>query len=144
VETVLVDTCVWYALFDSRDQYYARAYEEAELFELLTVVVPWPTAYETLRTKFVRKSYELQQFERFLKRPNVEFISDEPFRESAFNISLETSLRRGRPLSMVDCLIRTILDDLDTKINYLATFNRSDFIDVCVSNRVALLFDEIP
>ena len=40
---------------------------------------------------------------------------------------------------MVDCLIRLLIEDVNTRVNYLATFNERDFIDVCVRHRVEFL-----
>ena len=63
--SVLVDTGVWYALSDPND----RVAREVDLdalqarIEVHTVVVPWPIAYETLRTSFVRKRFALERFE---------------------------------------------------------------------------------
>jgi predicted nucleic acid-binding protein len=139
MEAVIVDTGVWYAMFDSRDPNHGQALEKAELLGVLMVAVPWPIAYETLRTRFVRNKLALKQFETFLKSPTVEFVDDEPFRDAAFSLSLESSLRRSRPLSMVDCLIRLMIIDDNTRIGYLATFNARDFIDVCLPNRVEIL-----
>lgn len=131
MDAVIVDTGVWYALFDSRDGYYNLAEEKADLLSRLKVVVPWPTAYETLRSRFVKNTPALGQFEHFLKSPNIEFLEDEAFRAAAFELSLHSSLRKTRPLSMIDCLIRILIDDTNTRIRYLATFNARDFIDVC-------------
>jgi len=78
-------------------------------------------------------------FEQFLKRPNIEFVGDEDLRDAAFQISFEYSVRQHRPLSMVDCLIRLLLEDTSTRIRYLATFNVADFTDVCHRNRVEML-----
>jgi predicted nucleic acid-binding protein len=139
IGTVLVDTGVWYAIFDSKDAYYPQGQEKADLLELLTIAMPWPIAYETLCTKFVKNTLALQQFEHFLQRPNVQFINDEEFRDAAFQLSLSSSLRRQRPLSMTDCLIRLMLDDNNTKIDYLATFNTRDFIDVCIRKRIEII-----
>ena len=139
MDSVIVDTGVWYALFDSRDPHYLEAAEKAELLEILHVVVPWPTAYETLRTRFVRNAAALARFERFLKSPKVHFLEDEGFRAAALNLALDSSLRKGRSLSMVDCLIRLILDNGDKGIRYLATFNPRDFVDVCRKRRVEMI-----
>lgn len=139
MDSVIVDTGVWYALFDSRDPYYAEASEKAELLEILNVVVPWPTVYETLRTRFVKNTVALGRFERFLQARNVQFIEDEGFRASALELSLDSSLREGRPLSMVDCLIRLVVADAGKKIRYLATFNPRDFADVCRNRRVEMI-----
>ena len=139
MDFLIVDTGVWYALFDSRDSNYRQAEEKADLLNSLDIVVPWPTMYETLRTRFVRNIAALRQFERFLKSPNVQFLDDQGFRASAFELSLDSSLHKARPLSMVDCLIRLMIDDTNTNIRYLATFNVSDFFDVCARNRVEII-----
>ena len=139
MDSVLVDTGVWYALFDSRDNNYRQAEETAERLNILNVVIPWPTAYETLRTRFVKNAVALRQFERFLKSPNIQFLEDEGYRASALQLSLDSSLRKARPLSMVDCLIRLILDDANMRIRYLATFNARDFYDVCARKGIEII-----
>ncbi|MBZ5618821.1 MAG: hypothetical protein LAQ69_08885 [Acidobacteriia bacterium] len=136
---VLVDTGLWYAMFDRRDQHHSDAKDKAEVLRMFQIVLPWPTLYEALRTKFVRNAVALDQFERFLKGPNITYLDDASFRHAAFDLSLDSSLRRGRPLSMVDCLIRLLLEDVNTRISYLATFNYQDFVDVCRRNRVQII-----
>lgn len=139
MEYALADSGLWYAMFDRRDQHHRAAKEKAEILELFHVVLPWPTLYETVRTKFVRNSLALGQFERFLKRPNVTYLDDSSFREAAFEIALESSLRQGRPLSMVDCLIRLLLEDANTRISYLATLNERDFADICRKKGIEII-----
>ena len=139
MEYALADTGLWYAMFDRRDQYHALATEKAEALELFQIVLPWPTLYETLRTKFVRNSLALGQFERFLKKPNVTYLDDSVFREAAFEMALESSLRQGRPLSMIDCLIRLLLEDVNTRVDYLATLNARDFEDVCRKKGIEII-----
>lgn len=139
MDAVIVDTGVWYAIFDRRDSNHREAQDKAELLSLLTIAVPWPIAYETLRTRFVRNAVALGQFEQFLKSSNVEFVDDDGFRDAAFQLSLDSSLRGSRPLSMVDCLIRLMLDDTNTRVRYLATFNVGDFMDVCKRNRIEII-----
>lgn len=139
--SVVVDTGVWYALCDPSDR--VASDETLELIEsrldTLSVIVPWPIAYETLRTKFVRKRVALEQFERKLKSPQVTLVDDSPYREDAFALSIESSLRGHRPLSMVDCVIRMLLDDTNVRIRYLATFNVGDFADVCAKRQIEVL-----
>jgi predicted nucleic acid-binding protein len=141
MSTVLVDTGVWYAIFDSRDRPNDREAVErlSSLIEIMSIVVPWPIAYETLRTKFVRNRLALELFERRLKSPNVVFVDDAPYRNTAFDLSLKSSLRGHRPLSMVDCMLRMMLDEANTKIRYLATYNEKDFFDVCARRNIELL-----
>jgi|SRR5580698_8347964 predicted nucleic acid-binding protein len=101
----LADTGLWYAMFDPRDQYHAQARGKAEILNTLRIVLPWPTLYETLRTRLVRNAAALARFERFLKTPDVIYLDDSAFRQAALELALESSLRQRRPLSMVDCLI---------------------------------------
>jgi predicted nucleic acid-binding protein len=139
MQYVLVDTGVWYAMCDPADEHHREVKRKSEVLNALRVVLPWPTMYETLRTKLVRSPIPLGSFERFLKRPNIEYIDDAPFRFGAMELAFESSLRRKRPLSMVDCLIRLLIEDKKTKIGYLATFNNRDFVDVCRKHRVQMV-----
>jgi hypothetical protein len=66
-------------------------------------------------------------------------LDDSSFREAAFEMALESSLRQRRPLSMVDCLIRLLLEDGTTQISYLVTFNERDFADVCRRRGVEII-----
>jgi predicted nucleic acid-binding protein len=138
--SVLVDTGVWIALCDPRD----RAVSEEAIDDIYarikvhSILIPWPVAYETIRTRFARNRLALERFEREIKSPRVELVDDAPYRDEAFELSIESSLRRGRPLSMVDCLMRLLLEDVATNISYLVTFNPGDFSDVCRARRIEL------
>jgi predicted nucleic acid-binding protein len=139
MDFAIVDTGVWFAIFDSQDERYKEGQKKAELLEVLQVVIPWPTLYETLRTKLVKNAKALRQFETFLKSTTVIYLDDQPYRDEAFQLSFESSLREKRPLSMVDCLIRLLLDDVNVNIQYLATFNNRDFIDVCARRGIEII-----
>jgi predicted nucleic acid-binding protein len=141
MEPALVDTGFWFALFDPRDQHYREAGAKADSLRRLRLVVPWPTLYETLRTRFVRNATALIQFEKFLKRDEVVYFDDSKYRERAFRLSLDSSIRQTplRPLSMDDCLLRLVIEDADVRLRYLATFNRRDFLDVCWAKRVEFI-----
>lgn len=136
--SILVDTGVWIALCDPRDQTVARDVIE-ELYDrirALSIIVPWPLAYETMRTRLVRNHQALLRFEAVLKFSRIVHLDDAPYREPALKHSFDSSLRRNRPLSMVDCMIRLLLEDIQTKIPYFATFNIADFADICTRRRV--------
>lgn len=139
MEYALADTGLWYAMFDRRDPYHNEVKDKVEGLDRFQLVVPWPTLYETLRTKFVRNAMALGLFERFLKKPNVTYLDDSSLRDAAFEMSLDSSLRRGRPLSMVDCLIRLLLEDVNIKIACLATLNERDFVDICRKRGVEII-----
>jgi len=139
MQYALADTGIWYGMFDSSDQYHQEARDKAVKLSTLGILLPWPTLYETLRTKFVRNSLALGQLDRFLKRPNIVFLDDSAHRTEALELALDSSLRRKRPLSMVDCLIRLLLEDVNTNVSYLATLNLRDFADVCRRNSVEII-----
>lgn len=136
---VLADTGVWYALCDSRDSFHSKALSRAGLLEQHHVVLPWPVVYETLCTRFVRNARALRRFVGWLKRPRIEYLDDSMYVQSAFDIAIESSLNRARPLSMVDCAIRLILDDVNIRVDYLMTFNPGDFLDICERRKIRLV-----
>lgn len=136
--SILVDTGFWIALVDQTDQNHQACLDCASVLEDFVILVPWPTIYETMRTRMVRKRAELARFEAILKRPNVEYVDDTTMRLTAMELTFESS-QRGRPLSMVDCLLRMMLENTNIRISHLATFNRRDFADVCHKNRVEFL-----
>lgn len=139
--TVLVDTGVWYAIFDPRDRPHdgvaVRAL--AEQIQTMSAVVPWPITYETVCSKFAKNRIALEGFERLLKSSRVSFLDDVPYRQAALDHSFDSSLRGNRPLSLTDCLLRVVLDSPDTRIQYLATYNARDFHDICTRRRVQIL-----
>jgi len=139
MEYTLVDTGIWIAMFDPRDQHRARIEEIAEYLDLCHLILPWPTLYETLRTRLARNRNALQSFEAYLKRPRISFLDDEPYRETAIELCFSSVLQAYRPLSMVDCLIRLVLDDINVKVSYLATFNNNDFFDICQKRQIEII-----
>ena len=137
---ILVDTGVWYAMFATRDNNSKDLNGKAEYLESpFTVIVPWPTIYETLRTKFVKDRKGLDLFEKYLKKPHVTFLDADRYREMAFDLAFDLSLRQDRPMSMVDCLLRLIIDDAEVPVDGLITFNERDFYDICSSHNVSML-----
>jgi len=136
----LVDTGVWLSLVDRNDNVASRAEVDAidDLLQGHRVVLPWPVGFETLRTKLARKRVAMQALERRLKSPLVEWVEDQSYRVEALEMTFEAA-RRGRALSLVDCLIRLILDDVNLRIDYLATWNGRDFEDVCQPRGITIL-----
>ena len=138
---ILVDTCVWLAIFDPTDLTRDRATVEdhAERIRSMTAIIPWPITYETMSSKFAKNRLALQGFEKQLKSPRIEFLDDVPYRESALKHALDSSLRQQRPLSLTDCLLRVVVDELSPGLKYLATYNVKDFSDVCSRNKIEIL-----
>jgi predicted nucleic acid-binding protein len=139
MESVLTDAGIWYALFDPRDPYSAQAPGKAEWLDLLHIVLPWPILYETLHTRMVRNVRSLQRFENYLSTHNITYLDDTPYRDDALRLSFDSSRHQRRPLSLVDCVLRLMLDDINVKIDYLVTFNEADFADVCQRRGIELI-----
>lgn len=140
MQTILVDTGVWYAIFDPRDRPKERDEMIAlgDILENERVVVPWPVTYETMCTRFTDNRIALEAFERLLKRPTIHIISDDKYRDEAVDECFESSLRQKRPLSLTDCLLRGVLRDPALRIKYFATFNERDFVDVCAPKGIEI------
>ena len=75
---ILVDTCVWLAIFDPTDSTRDRATvaDHAERIRSMTAVIPWPITYETMSSKFAKNRLALQGFEKQHKSPRIEFLDD--------------------------------------------------------------------
>jgi predicted nucleic acid-binding protein len=136
---LIVDTCVWYGLFDPRDPYSQQAQEKQHFIETLRVVLPWPILYETIRTKFVRNRGGMLRLEKLLERPNVERLDDARYREDALAATFREARMSKRTISLCDMLIRSIIEDPNVRIHALLTFNVKDFHDVCARMHVAIL-----
>jgi predicted nucleic acid-binding protein len=138
---VLVDTGVWYAIYDAKERPQDRksVTRLSDRIASMDAVVPWPVVYETMRTKFVKNKNGLLLFEKRLKSPKISLVDDAEYRKLALELSFNSSIRSGRPLSFVDCLLRLILDEANTKIKYLATYNEKDFSDVCSKRKIELM-----
>jgi len=137
-ETVLVDTGAWLALFDSAADGHDAMLEVADLIELGHLIVPWPVAYETLRTRFVRRPAWVSAFNERLSQPSVTFVDDVEYCREAYSLTINSALIQQRDLSMVDVMCRMMIGDRDVDIKYLLTVNRKDFYDVCAANRVEI------
>lgn len=125
-ETVLVDSGYWLALYDPRDQHHNEATGTEEYLHLVTPLVPWPTLYEVMRTRFVKRKDRLNQFEKALLALQPTFIDDSKYRDSA----LSKTWRGAGTISLADHVLRLILEDRPSRIDYILTFNERDFTDI--------------
>jgi predicted nucleic acid-binding protein len=137
-KNVIVDTGFWIALYDERDIFHHKAMETVGLISEQNLLIPWPTLYETINTRFAKRREFMQPFEKFINKPNVLLIDDEVYRENALRLVFENALIGKRPLSLVDIILRELLSDDSYKINYLLTFNTGDFIDVCKRRKIEI------
>ncbi|MFC1834906.1 hypothetical protein ACFL2Q_09250 [Thermodesulfobacteriota bacterium] len=139
-KTALVDSGFWIALFDERDDHHEDAKNRSEILRHIGYILPWPTLYETLSTRLVRRPDLVRQFDDlFLKRPNAVFLDDSPYRDSALEKTVSDEMMRKRSLSLVDNVLREIIADKNVRVNCLFTFNVGDFADVCKRRGLELI-----
>jgi predicted nucleic acid-binding protein len=142
---VCVDACFLIGLYDRDDQYHSIAVRQFEaLFagktERNQLIAPWPILYESLGSRYardLRKSALFNQRWKYLYESNqLRLLDDGPFRE----VSLDEHLReRSRPLSLVDRVLRAIIEDHKRHFDFFLTYNSGDFWDACDRSSVYLL-----
>jgi hypothetical protein len=137
-KNLLLDSGFWYALYDTRDPSHQQAADFAEYLDFYTLLIPWPSLYETLNTRFVRRHAWLPPFEKYVHRQASVILSDELYRDMALNNVL--SIVRGwRAMSLVDMVIRLMIADLNIKIDAMMTFNQNDFADICATRHIEII-----
>lgn len=135
----LVDSGFWFALFNERDTNHHAATRKSGILKALFYIIPWPTLYETLNTRFMRRAEAFHGFVSvFLKSPGAVILDDVPYRESALEKTLGGRTRR-RHLSLVDNVVREMISDRNLKLHCLFTFNPGDFHDVCSRRNLEIL-----
>lgn len=135
---LLVDTGFLFALRDGRDQFHARAKAKQDWLDKLPVILPWPVLYETLNTRFVGIPGAIDWLDRLVLLPSTELLDDSRYRSACYG-TVHDSARRGRRLSLVDTVLRAIIEDSNVAVQAMLTFDPGDFVDVCRQHSVQLL-----
>lgn len=81
----------------------------------------------------------MREFSSILNTKIVQIIEDSEYKQNALTLTIDSSLVKDRPLSLVDMVIRLMLEDINLKIDYLITFNTGDFIDLCHKRGIGLI-----
>ncbi len=139
MNNIMIDTGYWYALFNARDSHHTKANELLYHLDLGTVIVPYPTLYETINTRFTKNRSGIEEFSKTLSKDNVRFIEDLEYKENALSLTFEATINKNRPISLVDMVIRLMLEDVNLKIDSLISFNTGDFIDICYRKGIAII-----
>ena len=136
---ILIDSGYWFGFFTKTDKHHTTARVIADLIKDFVLVVPFPSMYEVLNSKFIKNKQILLQFEQTMNSNRVEFIYDESYRENALINTYDVHRKPIPKISLVDSIIREILKDTNIKIDYVATFNEKDFKDVCDMRNVQII-----
>ncbi|MBS0588563.1 MAG: hypothetical protein JSS37_11570 [Proteobacteria bacterium] len=136
-KNVIADSGYWYALFDARDSYHEEAQILAEDIKVHKLLVPWPTLYEAINTRRIRRSEHIMKFKKILEQPTTVLIDDEPYRIASLTYVLENT---KHSFSLVDHVIRSMIGDTSLSIDAFVGFNPSDFYDVCDKRGIQMLY----
>lgn len=136
-KNIILDTGYWFALYEERDQHHEEALLISEYLHPHTMVIPWPSLYETLNTRFVKRENQLLSFEAILSNKNTVQIPDVKYKDNAIK-SIFSQSKSHNKFSLVDLIIREILLDVEIKINAIVTFNVADFEDICWKSNIEL------
>jgi len=139
MNNILIDTCYWFALYDTSDGNHNKALDMITYLELGKIIIPFPTLYETINTRFIKRGEWIKDFEKKLNHNNFYLIKDKEYQDDALNLTFDTVIKQNRFLSLTDMVIRLMLNDINLKIDYLITFDTGDFIDMCQRRRIELI-----
>lgn len=126
MKTLIIDTCFWIALFSPE-----KEPQHQEIVELVIdvidnhkILIPYPTLYEFLDSKFYRKG-RLNQFYKDLAKPNFEKIDDSKYKEKALSNFFIKSKQTNQDVSFVDEVIKEMIDDVNLKTDFIITFDKA-------------------
>ena len=137
-KNIVFDTGYWFALYDERDSYHENALLLFDYLYPYRILIPWPSLYETLNTRFVRRENWLASFKAVLNNKNTLQLQDEKYKYDAIK-SIFLQSKSYKKYSLVDLIIREILLDVEVRIDALITFNIADFEDICWKRNIELL-----
>ncbi|MBI4645119.1 MAG: hypothetical protein HY738_00640 [Bacteroidia bacterium] len=139
-KNIIIDTCYWFALYNSQDQYHKRATDTSPVLKEYKILIPWPTLYEVINTDFASNKIALTQFEILIKKPNIIQIDDKDYKANALFDTFQKSIYKSWPVSLVDSVIRQMVLDPKNKIDYLLTFNEGDFVDIVKKQKIQFYY----
>jgi predicted nucleic acid-binding protein len=146
---VCVDACFLIGLYDKDDQHHAVAIRQfdalfGEKSPRHILVAPWPILYEccgTQQAKNPRKVSTLSRYWDYLGRyGQLIRLDDLPYREQQLDEHMEEALR---PLSLVDRVLRAMIQDNRSLFDYFLTYNTGDFADACQCRGIPLLNENV-
>jgi len=137
---ILVDSCYWIALYTpEKVALHQRALALVDDLENNDIIIPWPTLYEFVNTRLAKRKENLFAFQKQLLKPNVKLVSDEMYKQSALTQVFELNKTRINSISLIDETLRQMILDINLKIDFLVTFNASDFEYPCQIRRIEIL-----
>lgn len=128
MKTLIIDTGFWIALFNPE-----KEIEKQEIVSIIfdnlnnyQILIPFPTLYELLNSKFSRKKDLIVRFQEELNKPNYIKIDDTEYKQKALsNFFYRKSNHYSEDISFVDEVIKEMIDDVNLKTDFIITFDRA-------------------
>lgn len=125
MKTLIIDTGYWIALFNPEKNVDKHDIVEfvTEIINDYQVLIPFPTLYEFLNSKFSRNRKAIN-FKNELSKPQYIMIDDSKYKELALsNFFEKTQHLNNEDVSLVDEVIKGMIDDTNLKTDFLITFD---------------------
>jgi predicted nucleic acid-binding protein len=87
---IVADSGFWFALFNERDTHHDEAQVIEEELSFHVIVVPWPTLYESINTRFMRRHHNIVRFKKFLEKSSTVLLEDDLYRKPSLEFILST------------------------------------------------------
>ena len=131
MKRLIVDTGIWYACYDKSDANHQYADKILGILRTHSLIIPFPTLYETINTRFVKNNYgQMNGLRSFLENPSrVHLVDDAEYKQRAMDAVLSKS-NQGKSYSLVDMIIRLMMEDVKLGPVSVLTFNVGDFINI--------------
>lgn len=132
MKRLIVDTGIWYALLDKADSKAIYADTIKEIFDKHQLIVPFPSLYETINTKLIKNRYNqaVGLFYYLNNSQKVILIPDDNYRDKALKTVNSNLNNKDKQYSLVDTIIRLMMEDASLGDIAVITFNVGDFIGV--------------
>lgn len=138
---VLIDTGFWYAFYDGSDEHHEEAVRMMDRLEIHRILIPYPSLYETIDTRFCKRKEWVAHFSRLINSMHCTLIQDDSYKATSLELSVSSSLNHDRAISLVDMVIRQMIEDVNVKTDVIITFNPDDFVDVCRKHKTICVTD---
>ncbi len=127
-KTVILDSGYWISLFNPNDhlEYQDLITKFEKIKNHHKILIPYPTLYEFLNSKFSR-NHRTNKFHKELLKENIySMIDDENYKEEALdNFLRNNAYQRGKQdISLVDEVIKLMIDDPNLKTDYIITLDK--------------------
>lgn len=141
MKRLIVDSCIWFALLDRRDDKHKYADQIKKVLEMHELIIPFPTLYETINTRLKRNEYQQMEglFNYLHRQGRVTLVPDAKYKDAALRI-INDNISTDSTYSLVDVIIRLMMEDITLGEIAVFTFNIKDFVGV---NNVELISPEL-